>query len=42
MIGTTRSRVNVFLKKFERLGFIEDAATGIKINNSLLNVVLHD
>ena len=42
MVGTTRSRVSVFLKKFRRLGFIEGGAAGIKVNNSLLNVVLHD
>ena len=42
MSGTTRSRVNVFMTKFKRLGFIENSGAGIKINNSLLNVVLHD
>lgn len=42
MVGTTRSRVNVFLNKFKRLGFIEDGGDGITINNSLLSVVLHD
>jgi CRP-like cAMP-binding protein len=42
MVGTTRSHVNAFMKKFERLGFIEDGPAGLKINNSLLNVVLHD
>jgi CRP-like cAMP-binding protein len=42
MIGTTRSRVNVFMNKFKRLGFIEDDGAGIRINNSLLSVVLHD
>ena len=42
MVGTTRSRVNVFLKKFKRLGFIEDGPAGLTINNSLLTVVLHD
>ena len=42
MIGTTRSRVNVFLSKFKRLGFIEDGADGITVNNSLLSVVLHE
>lgn len=42
MVGTTRSRVNVFLNKFKRLGFIEDGRDGITINNSLLSVVLHD
>jgi CRP/FNR family cyclic AMP-dependent transcriptional regulator len=41
MIGTTRSRVNFFMKKFQRLGFI-DYRDGLKVNNSLLTVVLHD
>jgi CRP-like cAMP-binding protein len=41
MIGTTRSRVNFFMKKFQRLGFI-DYSNGLKVNNSLLTVVLHD
>ncbi len=41
MIGTTRSRVNFFMKKFERLGFIE-YKNGLKVNSSLLTVVLHD
>ena len=41
MVGTTRSRVNFFMKKFQRLGFI-DYSDGIKVNNSLLTVVLHD
>jgi hypothetical protein len=30
------------MTKFKRLGFIEDDGAGIKINNSLLSVVLHD
>ena len=42
MVGTTRSHVNAFMNKFKRLGFIEDGGAGLKINNSLLNVVLHD
>jgi CRP/FNR family cyclic AMP-dependent transcriptional regulator len=43
MIGTTRSRVNFFLNKFKRLGFIEyDGEMPVKINSSLLSVVLHD
>jgi CRP/FNR family transcriptional regulator, cyclic AMP receptor protein len=45
MVGTTRSRINLFMNKFKRLGFIEyngDLKTGIQINNSLLSVVLHD
>ena len=43
MVGTTRSRVNFFLNKFKRLGFIEyNAELPLKINNSLLSVVLRD
>src|SRR5205085_5130774 len=43
MIGTTRSRVNFFLNKFKKLGFIEyDGDIPLKINSSLLSVVLHD
>ena len=41
MVGTTRSRVNFFMKKFQRLGFI-DYSDGLKVNNSLLTVVLHE
>jgi CRP/FNR family cyclic AMP-dependent transcriptional regulator len=41
MVGTTRSRVNFFMRKFQRLGFI-DYSAGLKVNNSLLTVVLHD
>jgi CRP/FNR family transcriptional regulator, cyclic AMP receptor protein len=41
MIGTTRSRVNLFMNKFKRLGFI-DNKNGIEINSSLLTIVLHD
>jgi CRP/FNR family cyclic AMP-dependent transcriptional regulator len=40
-IGTTRSRVNVFMNKFKKLGFIKYNG-GLQINNSLLSVVLHD
>ena len=43
MIGTTRSRVNFFLNKFKKLGFIEYSdTTPLKVNSSLLTVVLHD
>jgi CRP-like cAMP-binding protein len=43
MVGTTRSRVNFFLNKFRSLGFIDyDGRRPIKINSSLLSVVLHD
>ena len=41
MVGTTRSRVNFFMNKFRKLGFIEYNG-GLKINNSLLGVVLRD
>ncbi|MEX2273858.1 MAG: Crp/Fnr family transcriptional regulator [Vicinamibacterales bacterium] len=41
MIGTTRPRVNFFLNKFRKLGFIEYNGE-LKINSSLLTVVLHD
>ena len=39
MIGTTRTRVNYFMNKFKKLGFIE-YNEGLKINKSLLTVVL--
>ena len=43
MVGTTRSRVNFFMNKFKRLGFIEyDGEIPLQINSSLLSVVLHD
>jgi CRP/FNR family transcriptional regulator, cyclic AMP receptor protein len=41
MVGTTRSRVNVFMNKFRHLGFIEYNGD-LKIHSSLLNIVLHD
>jgi CRP-like cAMP-binding protein len=41
MVGTTRSRVNFFMNKFRELGFIEYNGK-IKVNSSLLTVVLHD
>jgi CRP/FNR family cyclic AMP-dependent transcriptional regulator len=41
MIGTTRSRVNFFMNKFRKLGFIEYNG-GLKIHTALLSVVLHD
>jgi CRP-like cAMP-binding protein len=44
MIGTTRCRVNFFLNKFRKLGFIEYGRRlrGMQVNESLLSVVLHD
>jgi CRP/FNR family cyclic AMP-dependent transcriptional regulator len=41
MVGTTRSRVNFFMVKFRKLGFIEYNG-GLKVNDSLLSIVLHD
>src|SRR5579864_2891661 len=41
MIGTTRSRVNFFMNKFKKMGFIKYNG-GLQINSSLLSVVLHD
>jgi CRP/FNR family transcriptional regulator, cyclic AMP receptor protein len=41
MIGTTRTRVNYFMNKFRRLGFI-DYNGQLKIHRSLLNVILRD
>jgi CRP/FNR family transcriptional regulator, cyclic AMP receptor protein len=44
MVGTTRSRVNIFMNKFRELGFIEYSGhgKGVKVNSSLMTVVLHD
>jgi len=43
MIGSTRSRVNFFLNKFRKLGFISYQRRGaVRINRSLLSVLLHD
>jgi len=41
IVGTTRSRVNFFMNRFRKLGFI-DYNGGLKVHSSLLNVVLHD
>jgi len=41
MVGTTRSRVNFFMNKFRKLGFIEYNGK-ITVNKSLLTVVLHE
>jgi CRP/FNR family transcriptional regulator, cyclic AMP receptor protein len=41
MIGTTRSRVNYFMNKFRKLGFIEYNG-GLQVHSSLLSVVLHE
>lgn len=41
MVGTTRSRVNFFMNKFRRLGFVEYNGD-IRVHASLVNVILHD
>jgi CRP/FNR family cyclic AMP-dependent transcriptional regulator len=42
MVGTTRSRVNFFMNKFRRLGFIDYNGGGLEVHDALLSVVLHD
>jgi CRP/FNR family cyclic AMP-dependent transcriptional regulator len=42
MIGTTRSRVSVFMNKFRKLGFVEYGGNGMQVHSSLLNIVLDD
>jgi CRP-like cAMP-binding protein len=40
-VGTTRSRINFFMNKFRKLGFIEYNGS-LKVHPSLLSVILHD
>jgi len=42
MIGTTRSRVSYFLNRFRSLGYIDYNTSGMIINSTLVNIVLHD
>jgi CRP/FNR family cyclic AMP-dependent transcriptional regulator len=42
LVGTTRSRVNFFMNKFRKLGFVNYNVGGMQVHRSLLNVVLHD
>jgi CRP-like cAMP-binding protein len=43
MVGTTRSRINFFMNKFKKLGFVDyDGETNLTVNNSLLSVLLND
>jgi CRP/FNR family transcriptional regulator, cyclic AMP receptor protein len=42
IVGTTPERVTVFMSKFKRLGFVQGRADGLRIDKSLLNVVLRD
>ena len=41
MIGTTRSRVNLFMNKFKKLGFIHYKG-GLQVHSTLLSVLLHE
>jgi CRP-like cAMP-binding protein len=41
MVGTTRSRVNFFMNRFKKLGYIE-YSDGLKVNDSLVTVLLRD
>ena len=43
MVGTTRSRINFFLNRFRKLGFIDyEGGSALQVHSSLLNVILHD
>jgi CRP/FNR family transcriptional regulator, cyclic AMP receptor protein len=41
MVGTTRSRINFFMNRFRKLGFVRYNGV-LEVDSSLLNVVLHD
>jgi CRP/FNR family transcriptional regulator, cyclic AMP receptor protein len=43
MVGTTRSRVNFFMNRFRKLGFVDyDTGRALQVHSSLLNIILHD
>ena len=42
MIGATRSRVNFFMNRFRKLGFIDYNDHGLQVHSSLLGIVLHE
>jgi len=42
MIGTTRSRVSLFMNRFREHGFIDYDDNRLTVHSSLLSVVLHD
>lgn len=42
LIGTTRSRVNFFMNRFRKLGFIDYNGEGLQVHSSLLDVILHE
>jgi CRP/FNR family cyclic AMP-dependent transcriptional regulator len=41
-VGTTRSRINTFMNKFRKLGFIDYDKATLKVHSSLLNIIVHD
>jgi len=41
MVGTTRPRINQFMNRFRKMGYIEYNGK-VKVHNSLLNIILHD
>src|ERR1700686_3162974 len=41
MVGTTRGRVNFFMNRFRKLGFVRYNGE-LRVHSSLLNIVLHD
>ena len=43
MVGTTRSRVNLFMNKFRTMGFVSyDGRSRVRVHSSLINILLHD
>jgi len=43
MVGTTRSRINFFMNRFKKLGFIDyGSRRGLQVHGALINVILHD
>jgi len=43
MVGTTRGRINFFMNRFRKLGFIDyHGADDLQVHSALLNIVLHD
>lgn len=45
IVGTTRSRVNLFMNRFRKMGFIQyngESNRGLEVHSSLLKVILHD
>jgi len=43
MVGTTRSRINFFMNRFKKLGFIDyGRRSELQVHGALINVILHD